>query len=193
MPPLPPYCAPGAKYTTNKESACRIACILRQQSSAKRWFVNVTMTSKCDFINNAHLVTMITIGLCNLKNALLMIRTHKSLCEYGQRFLPIQCTPERWYEYLKQCFGFSVNVLSHAKQFWKHVSSPLFHFQRVFLTIWCLALLRQTHFCKINKTCFMKLTTKIPKFALCCILSRYQTTGFCFHELQKFELVYICL
>jgi len=39
--------------TTSKESACGIICMLRQQTSPKRWFGNVNMTSYCDVTNRA--------------------------------------------------------------------------------------------------------------------------------------------
>jgi len=40
--------------TTGKESACRIICMLCQQTSPKRWFANVNMTSCYDVTNSAY-------------------------------------------------------------------------------------------------------------------------------------------
>jgi len=40
--------------TTTKESACRIICRLRQQTSLKRWSANANMTSYCDVTNSVY-------------------------------------------------------------------------------------------------------------------------------------------
>jgi len=52
--------------TTTKESACRIICRLRQQTSPKRWFANANMTSYYDVENNVYPVTMTTIPCCSI-------------------------------------------------------------------------------------------------------------------------------
>ena len=48
-------------YTTSKESAYRIICMLCQQTSPKRWFASVDMTSYCDLTNSAYQTTVTTI------------------------------------------------------------------------------------------------------------------------------------
>ena len=52
--------------TTSKESACRMICILRQQTSEKRWFTNVNVTSNFDVPNSVYPVTMTTIRHCSI-------------------------------------------------------------------------------------------------------------------------------
>ena len=52
--------------TTSKESACRMICILRQQTSEKRWFANVNVTSNFDVPNSVYPVTMTTIRHCSM-------------------------------------------------------------------------------------------------------------------------------
>jgi len=52
--------------TTSKESACRIICMLCQQTSPKRWFANVNMTSRCDVASSVYTVTMTTIRHCSI-------------------------------------------------------------------------------------------------------------------------------
>jgi len=52
--------------TTSKESMCRIICMLCQQTSPKRWFASVNMTSYCDVTNSVYTVTMTTIRLCSI-------------------------------------------------------------------------------------------------------------------------------
>ena len=42
-------------------SGCRKICILCQQTSPKRWFGNMSMTSNCDVTNSAHQIQMTTI------------------------------------------------------------------------------------------------------------------------------------
>jgi len=46
--------------TASNDSACRIICMLCQQTSPKHWFANVSMTSHCDVTNSVYPVTMIT-------------------------------------------------------------------------------------------------------------------------------------
>ena len=48
------------------KSACRIICMLFQQTSPKRWFANVNMTSYCDVTNSAFSVLMTTIRHCSI-------------------------------------------------------------------------------------------------------------------------------
>jgi len=55
-----------AHSTTSKESACRIICMLYQQTSPKRWFTNVTITSYYDVTNRVYPVTMTTIYHCSI-------------------------------------------------------------------------------------------------------------------------------
>jgi len=50
--------------TTNKESTCRIICMLCQKTSPKRWFAHVDMTSSCDVTNSVYPVTITIIRLC---------------------------------------------------------------------------------------------------------------------------------
>ena len=45
----------------NKESGCRKICILCQQTSPKRWFGSMEMTSNCDVTNSAHQKQITTI------------------------------------------------------------------------------------------------------------------------------------
>ena len=52
--------------TTNKESACRIICMLCQQTLSNRWFANVNMTSYCGVTNSVYWVTMTTIRHCSI-------------------------------------------------------------------------------------------------------------------------------
>jgi len=52
--------------TTSKESVYRIVCMLCQQTSPKRWFANVNMTSYCDVTNSVYAVTMTTIRYCSM-------------------------------------------------------------------------------------------------------------------------------
>jgi len=52
--------------TTSKESVYRIVCMLCQQTSPKRWFANVNMTSYCDVTNSVYAVTMTTIRHCSM-------------------------------------------------------------------------------------------------------------------------------
>jgi len=52
--------------TTSKERACKIICMLCQQTSPKRWFANVNMTSYCDITNSLYPVTMTTIRHCSI-------------------------------------------------------------------------------------------------------------------------------
>jgi len=51
----------------NKESTCRRICILCQQTSPKRWFGNMNMTSNCGVTNNAHQIK-ITTTICYWMN-----------------------------------------------------------------------------------------------------------------------------
>ena len=53
-------------HYNNKESACRIICMLCQQTSSKRWFANIYMTSYCDVINSVYPATMNTIRHCSI-------------------------------------------------------------------------------------------------------------------------------
>ena len=41
-------------------------CMLRQHTSAKRWFANGNMTSYCDVKNGIYPVTMTTIRYCSI-------------------------------------------------------------------------------------------------------------------------------
>jgi len=52
--------------TTSKESTCKIICRLHQQTSPKRWFANVNMTSYCDVTTSVYPVTMTTIRHCSI-------------------------------------------------------------------------------------------------------------------------------
>jgi len=56
---------PGESVThctiKSKESVCRIISVLCQQTSPKRCFANVNMTSYCDVTNSVYPVTMTTI------------------------------------------------------------------------------------------------------------------------------------
>ena len=52
--------------TTNKESACRIICMVCQQTSPKYWFANVNTTSYRDVTNSVYPVTMTTIRHCSI-------------------------------------------------------------------------------------------------------------------------------
>ena len=52
--------------TTSKESACRIICMLCQQTSPKRWFANLNKTSYCDVTNTVFPVTMTTTRHCSI-------------------------------------------------------------------------------------------------------------------------------
>ena len=47
-------------------SACRIICMLCQQTSPKRWLVNVNMTSYYNVKNSVHPVTITTIRHCSI-------------------------------------------------------------------------------------------------------------------------------
>jgi len=53
----------GLIFYKNKGTACRRVCLLCQQTSPKRWFENMNMTSNCDVINSAHQMQMTTICL----------------------------------------------------------------------------------------------------------------------------------
>ena len=52
--------------TANKDSACRIICMLCQQISPKLWFANVNMTLYYDVINSVYPVKMTTIRHCSI-------------------------------------------------------------------------------------------------------------------------------
>ena len=52
--------------TTTKENACRIICMLCQETSTKHWFANVNMTSYCDITDSVCPVTMTTICHCSI-------------------------------------------------------------------------------------------------------------------------------
>ena len=52
--------------TTSKESACKIICMLHQQTSRKRWIPNVNMTSHYDVTNSLYPVIIWTIRHCSI-------------------------------------------------------------------------------------------------------------------------------
>jgi len=45
---------------------CRIICMLCQQTSPKRLFANVNVSSNCDVTNSVYPVTMTTIRHCSI-------------------------------------------------------------------------------------------------------------------------------
>jgi len=52
--------------TMSKESVCRTVCMLCQQTSLKRWFANVNMTSCCDVTYSVYPVTIATVRRCSI-------------------------------------------------------------------------------------------------------------------------------
>jgi len=50
--------------TQNTESVCRRICIMCQQTSPKRWFGNLNITSNCDVTNSAHQMQITTTCHC---------------------------------------------------------------------------------------------------------------------------------
>ena len=51
---------------TSKENACGIICMLCQQTSPKRRFAKVNVTSHCDVTKSIYTVTMTTIRYCSI-------------------------------------------------------------------------------------------------------------------------------
>jgi len=130
---------------THKISACERICTLCQQTSRKRWFGTMNMTSNCDVTNSAHQIQITTT--CHWMNPLWKFSayaTAEHCFTINWTFYPrkINVTPVRWHvvhERKKQCSG---TFSSEANPGQKHHSGST---RRLYQSHWQNATVRGLH------------------------------------------------